>query len=212
VTNTVYPIGYSAGGAQDHIEQLLLDPKVLLIDTRHKPYSWRESWCQEALEKKYPTQYKWAGAYLGNVNHNNGLPIQIANPRVGIHGLQTYLNEGYDLILVCQCPSYESCHRKKIVELLQHARPDVQVVLFEQKPAGPTPEKLHARVDVLGIDWAWLLRDTLGSVMPDEDLTREYLGILNTRIMTFELKNKRRETPKPKNVQAEVQALQQGLL
>jgi hypothetical protein len=132
MTNTVYPLGYSAAGTEQHIAELMEQPHMLLIDTRKKPYSWREAWRKEALQEKWDERYKWAGAYLGNKNYNNGFPIEIVNPQVGIRGLQMYLDEGHDLILLCECQLFASCHRKVIVEKLQEARPGVQVVLPEE--------------------------------------------------------------------------------
>jgi hypothetical protein len=79
-------------------------PHMLLIDTRFSPKSWRADWRKEALREKYGSRYRLAGAYLSNVNFQGG-PIVLADPETGIHGLRRYLEEGYDLILLCQCPN-----------------------------------------------------------------------------------------------------------
>jgi hypothetical protein len=127
----VYPLGYSAAGTEQRIADLMDDPAMLLIDTRLKPYSWREGWRKEALQKKWGERYRCAGHVLGNRNYQGG-PIDIVNLPVGIRGLQMYLDEGHDLILLCECQLFASCHRKVIVEKLQAARPGVRVVLPEE--------------------------------------------------------------------------------
>lgn len=136
--NTVYSVGYSLGGAEEHVETLV-NQGALLIDTRLSPKSWRAGWQKADLERKYKDKYHWAGNYLGNVNYNNDKPITLKNPAVGIRGLMTYLREEYDLILLCQCPDYESCHRKVIADLLLQQAPEVQIEVYS-----PTlVKKLH---------------------------------------------------------------------
>jgi Protein of unknown function (DUF4031) len=130
MASRVYPVGYSSYQSAEYVEQLMSNPSMLLIDIRSKPYSWRSEWQSDALKAKYGKRYRLAGAYLGNVNHQlpNGWPIKIADPETGIGGLVRYLNEGYDLILLCQCGSYDDCHRKVVVDLLQKVMLDVVVV------------------------------------------------------------------------------------
>jgi hypothetical protein len=136
----VYPIGYSPLGADHLIEQLMSNPNTLLIDTRHKPYSWRPEWRSEALQAKWGKRYRMAGKYLGNTAYNTRtrlgdksypVEIKIADIETGIRGLCQYLNEGHDLILLCQCADYSTCHRRVIVEALVQAMPGAEVILPE---------------------------------------------------------------------------------
>ncbi len=113
----VYPVGYGMGGALQYVDQLMALPQMLLIDIRFRPKSWRAEWREAALREKYGKRYRTAGAYLGNVNFQGG-PITLADPDEGLRGLRMYLTEGYDLILLCQCPDYHVCHRKVVVDLL----------------------------------------------------------------------------------------------
>lgn len=122
----VYPVGYGMHGALEYVDRLMAQPQMLLIDTRFRPKSWCIDWREEALQKKYGNRYRRAGAYLGNVNFQGG-PITLSNPVEGIRGLCMYLDEGHDLILLCQCPAYHTCHRKVVVELLLQ-RVSVEVV------------------------------------------------------------------------------------
>lgn len=125
--NTVYSIGYSLLGAENHIDSLLRQPKTLLVDTRLSPNSWQRQWKRENLQARYGKRYRWAGRYLGNTNYKGG-PIDIADIDTGLAGLCLYLDEGFDLILLCQCKEEEECHRAVILQELIRKRPDTHIV------------------------------------------------------------------------------------
>ena len=124
----VYPIGYSVLGAKKRIDELL-QSKTLLIDTRITPWSWDEQWRKEALQDRYGDKYKFAGKYLGNEGKDLGL-IRFADIDTGIDGLMRYFDQGYDLILLCQCKKYNTCHVRHIVDRLLQLL-IVEVVRFE---------------------------------------------------------------------------------
>lgn len=145
----VYHVGYNEGGAEQYLQALMRDPKMLLIDTRLKPYSWRPTWCREdkvlpggqvipGLRSQWGKRYRFAGHYLGNKNYKLELaPIDIAHIETGLNGLMMYLQEGHPLILMCGC-SHDGCHRYTIMRELQKVLPEVQ--LFR---ADGTPELLE---------------------------------------------------------------------
>lgn len=147
----VYPCGYSI---HSHlIERLMCDiPNLLLIDTRAVPHSRIAGWSQSALEQRFGNRYRWAGKFLGNVNYASAGPIRLANPVTGIAGLVRYLQEGYDLILLCGCREYEQCHRRVIVDLLCQQLPTVNIIHPEALPSSETVKCLSVRHP-----WAWLL-------------------------------------------------------
>lgn len=148
-TMKVYHLGYNEGGSEQHLQELMSDPKMLLIDTRLKPYSWRPTWCREdkvlpggqvipGLQSQWCERYRWAGKFLGNENYKFPLaPIKIADLDTGLKGLMQYLRKGYSLILMCGC-SHEGCHRFKIMRELKAAMPEVQLYR-----ADGTPERLE---------------------------------------------------------------------
>src|SRR2546423_13622225 len=115
MTYRVYPVGYSTPGARERIDELLEGPKTLLIDTRITPWSWDEQWRGEALKSRYNEKYRYAGKYLGNTGKYLGL-IRIADIDTGLKGLMMYLYEGYDLILLCQCKRFNTCHMSTIID------------------------------------------------------------------------------------------------
>ena len=136
----VYPVGYSMSGALQYVDRLMAQPQMLLIDTRFSPKSWSVDWRKESLREKYGNRYRLAGAYLGNLNFQGG-PIELADPDTGIQGLCRYLEEGYDLILLCQCQDYHRCHRKVIVDLLLQ---QISVEVVQLGPAAAGAETIMA--------------------------------------------------------------------
>jgi hypothetical protein len=189
--NIVYPIGYSALGARERIDELLQQPQALLIDTRLKPYSWRVDWRQSEMKAKYGSKYRWAGKFLGNLGYNRNY-IEIADPKTGIRGLVQYLSEGYNLILLCQCTDFEDCHVKEICRLLVEAQTEIEVVKFK---AGQ-PQDTIPCFSVRPPYGTWLAnpqRFRAAGVPPkttenrDKDLTGGYRGpVLIHQSKTFE--------------------------
>lgn len=115
----VTTLGYNARGSAQALDTLMSEERVLLIDTRLKPWSYNPEWRQGALAKKYGKQYHYAGQFLGNEHYNQPEKgIKIADPDTGLRGLRQYLSEGYRLVLLCACNQYASCHRKTIIEML----------------------------------------------------------------------------------------------
>src|SRR2546421_10478963 len=124
----VIPFGYGARGSMEQLDALMQDERTALIDTRYSPHARRVEWRQGALKAKYDRRYMWLGETLGNINYNNGGPIQLAQPEQGIGRLVNGLQSGWSLVLLCQCPNYEQCHRRVIVEMLTAQMPEVEVV------------------------------------------------------------------------------------
>jgi len=162
------------------------EERMLLIDTRYTPYSRLPLFRREALEAQYGKRYRWAGKYLGNLNHRTGGPIKLAQPEIGIPALVRYLTEGYSLVLLCGCASYEQCHRKVIVEAVQHLMPEVEVQLEEkassmmQREWIPQPGYLPALS--ISQPFAWLITHQSsspnGKDIENRDWTTHYRGPL----------------------------------
>ena len=140
----VYHVGYSEGFAEERVKALMSDPKMLLIDTRLKPWSWRPTWCREdkvlpggqvlpGLQSQWGKRYRWAGKYLGNLGYKHAI-IDIADIETGLRGLMMYLREGHSLILLCQCSCVEDCHRYTILKALKQAMPEVEIFRADGVP------------------------------------------------------------------------------
>lgn len=122
--NKLYTIGYHAlRGVYALLDQAVpLDATI--VDIRMKPWSRREDWTQESLLKRL-TDLQFGGLKcryvhiqeLGNVNYNReGYPIQLLHEEYGIARLHEQL-KFKPVILLCQCPKLEECHRKVVADL-----------------------------------------------------------------------------------------------
>ena len=182
MANHVYPLGYSTPGAQERIEELL-EKKTLIIDTRLKPWSHNVFWRKEELENVYGGRYRWAGKVLGNENYQGG-PIKLVDPDTGIRGLTRYLNEGYDLILMCQCKTFSSCHLHTICNLLKESMPDVEVVRFEQEEMQQqlfdvprtAPEQVEMSTSSIQ-EWCYSVSDVIFEDVGDAPVPDEYQAL-----------------------------------
>lgn len=125
----VYVVGYSGYG---YLVEWLMhgNARRLLIDTRMRAWSDMPEWRPESLQAAYGKCYREAGKFLGNVNYARpGAPIKIANLTVGLSGLRRYLEEGYELVLLCGCRYYARCHLQVIVSHLLRELPGVELVI-----------------------------------------------------------------------------------
>ncbi len=122
------PFGYATPDAQARLEALMQDEKAVLVDIRYNPVSrWRPMWNKKALSER------WGGRYshvklLGNVNYNNGGPIQIANAERGIPLVVQGLQRGLTIILLCVCKEYSTCHRRVVCDMVKEKLPGVEIV------------------------------------------------------------------------------------
>ncbi len=123
----LYTLGYLAPDAQSRLDALLADGHTYLVDIRYHAVSRKPGWSGGALRKKYGNLYRPLSC-LGNANYNRpDRVIEISMPEVGIPLVTSILRKGYNLILLCACKEYETCHRKVVVELVQAALPEVEV-------------------------------------------------------------------------------------
>jgi hypothetical protein len=124
----LYPLGYTAQDAGKRFVNLMEDERTVLVDIRFNPVSRHyPPWGGKALKEI------WSGRYyplscLGNENYKGG-PIKIADPDLGIPVLMRGLQQGYNLILLCACKSYDTCHRKVVCEMVKAVLPNVEIVL-----------------------------------------------------------------------------------
>lgn len=153
----VYHVGYNAYNSEQHVQALMGNPRMLLIDTRKTPWSYKPQWSRDdkhvgsctvpGLASQWGRRYRYAGKVLGNENYKHPeLPIKIINLDEGLRGLKLYLQKGYSLILLCGC-THDGCHRYTIMRELQRAIPEVQFYRADGTPeqmldSSPTaPEK-----------------------------------------------------------------------
>jgi hypothetical protein len=138
----VYHVGYNAYNSEQQVQSLMQDPKMLLIDTRLKPWSYKPQWSRDdkhvgphtilGLQSQWGRRYRYAGKYLGNLNYKGG-DIDIPHLDEGVQVLVQCLQKGYKLLIICQC-SHDSCHRYKILRELKRVMPEVEIYRADGVP------------------------------------------------------------------------------
>jgi hypothetical protein len=114
----IYTFGY-ANFTVAQLKAKAAELNASVIDTRYRAASRLPEWNKNALDAALrPVPYYAFGAYFGNVNYKNGLPIQLANPE-GIKDSTIDLLVAGPIILVCQCWSFATCHRSEVARLIQ---------------------------------------------------------------------------------------------
>lgn len=127
MSGKLIPFGYLAKDADQQLEAMMRDPRAVLVDIRYNAVSRRKEWNPHGLIRLYGSRYRPL-SMLGNKNYNNDGPIEIADPKLGIPLLVEGLTKGYDLILMCACKDYATCHRKAVVDLVKAQLPQVEIV------------------------------------------------------------------------------------
>lgn len=126
MTGKLYTLGYLAPDAQERLDELLTDPHTYLVDIRYHAVSRKPGWGGASLQKKYGKKYHPLSG-LGNRNYNKpGEPIEISMPEL-IPIVVSPLRKGYNLILLCACKDFDSCHRKVVCEMIQRELPEVEM-------------------------------------------------------------------------------------
>ncbi|GAC1468931.1 MAG: hypothetical protein PVS3B3_24800 [Ktedonobacteraceae bacterium] len=107
----VTQLGYQYANSKPVFNLLMLDEHTLCIDTRKKPWANADSqWCYPYLNEKFGKRYRQAGEVLGNRLYQHAGQIDIVDLPAGVSRLITYLQRGFDLVLLCRCSDYTSCH------------------------------------------------------------------------------------------------------
>lgn len=117
-------IGYTEPDAQARIGAFLAKEDACIVDIRWSARSrWRTAFNKRALQERYGDQYVHCPA-LGNLNYqpeDQDKGIKIADPTVGVWRVLSLLRSGDDVMLMCACKNYETCHRKTVYELIMAA-------------------------------------------------------------------------------------------
>jgi hypothetical protein len=128
------------------------DPTLLLIDLRKNPDSSMAAWKQPYLLETYGERYRWFGETLGNLHYKTGGPNTLVNSEPGIASLADLLRQGYNLLPFCGCASYETCHRRQVIDLLRLSVPEIAVLQPDQVEYPGTVKCLSIRQP-----WPWLI-------------------------------------------------------
>jgi uncharacterized protein (DUF488 family) len=120
---TIYTIGYASPGAGAHVDHLMQDEQIILLDVRLSPRSrWQPAWNRHALEATYGPRYQW-DRRLGNLNYQERTRgIELAEGHLdAAQDAAVLLSAGTSLIVLCACKDAQTCHRTLVAKLIQDA-------------------------------------------------------------------------------------------
>jgi uncharacterized protein (DUF488 family) len=114
----LFTFGYS-GQSRTALFKFLHENNGTLCDVRFSPFSRNPEWAKEELLKALGGRYLHLQA-LGNVNYKSGGPILLKDGGTGARVVERLMADGARgaLVFMCACPSYTSCHRRQVAELL----------------------------------------------------------------------------------------------
>jgi hypothetical protein len=112
---TIYHFGY-AGRKPEELDTLARSG-ALILDVRFSPYSRCREWNLAALKARLGDSYKHVQGF-GNKNYRGG-PIELLNPVPEVNRFKLEIDEGRSIVVMCMCKSFEHCHRKNVVQMLQ---------------------------------------------------------------------------------------------
>jgi uncharacterized protein (DUF488 family) len=122
---TIYTLGYAQPDAAAHLDRLMRDPLMCLVDIRSQPRSrpWPQ-WNRAALSARYSRRYVWERR-LGTVHYRDQEQgITLAEGHLeAIREAAVLLCEGTSLVLLCACKDARTCHRSLVAKLIQDALP-----------------------------------------------------------------------------------------
>lgn len=157
----LFTTGYQLARKVERLIALVKEQNLYVADIRHTPWSADSQWCKEAIEAAFyeaglVDRYIHIAA-LGNVNHNKGGAIKLADPAVGAAFVVSGLRSGKDVLLMCACWDAENCHRTVAAEYIcQHFPSDVSSWEEIYKyPVLPTPPKIPAKAKAAGQQTLW---------------------------------------------------------
>lgn len=117
VETPVYTFG-SQGKSVDDLIAHMVRTGAMVVDIRYAPHDNDLAWNKENLNKVLPNQQYVHLPSLGNINYRtpNGR-IQIADMGIGVSLIKIPMGRG-PVILLCNCPQPETCHRQLVANEL----------------------------------------------------------------------------------------------
>jgi len=122
----LYTVGYAKMKDPKLMKQLAQNSNSMVCDIRLSPRTSFPGWAKESLQKLLGDRYIWIQAF-GNENHHTGMEVKLRDPSAGLQMALELLQQFDNLILLCGCKDYHSCHRKTTAEFLQKNIPNVDI-------------------------------------------------------------------------------------
>ncbi len=98
-----------------------------LLDIRYDRHSYWEKWSERALRQEFGYRYHPLPELVNLYELEPDHPARLVDPAAGLAKVSSWLDAGFDCLLLCRYPNWQHCHRKEVVTLLQHAHPTLEV-------------------------------------------------------------------------------------
>lgn len=133
----IYHVGYRSGWTPKSLSAEIRRRGFCLVDVRFAPGRPGAVWSSRRLEALLGDfGYCWLGYCLGNRNYRGG-PIDLADEALGLNVLaEMCLMNTKPPVLMCACETFETCHRRTIIERLTERLGTMRAV--ELTPAART--------------------------------------------------------------------------
>jgi len=125
--NILYTFGYTGIEPQEILEAAQRISGTV-ADIRISPRSRHPQWDGRTLAEAWGRCYVHI-PQLGNKNYKGqyGTGIMLANPQAGRQLVLAHLTRG-PVMLMCACPSWETCHRRDAAEYILQSQPNLEVI------------------------------------------------------------------------------------
>lgn len=130
---TIYTLSTHEHNAQRRLEHLLSgEPttplRAILIDVRFQPDKAGDpAWTGNALRDHWHSRYWQLGHFLGDFNQGTGQEVKLRSPEHGIAQVLWRLQQGTNVILLCDCGNEVSSHLLVVAQRVQAAMVMVEV-------------------------------------------------------------------------------------
>jgi hypothetical protein len=126
----VATIGYHQLQAWQIMTRMVYEHGWYLVDICSDRRSYLDEWSAASLWGHFRYSYH-AVPELGTLQaQHTDQPVQsvqLADPATGLEKITTWLEAGYNCLLLCACPDWQYCHRKQVAQLLQQVYPPLEV-------------------------------------------------------------------------------------
>ncbi len=127
----VATIGYHQLQAWQIMTRIVYEHGWYLVDIRSDRRSYLDEWSAASLRRHFRYSYH-AAPELGILQTQHPdrpvQSVQLADPATGLEKITTWLEAGYNCLLLCACPDWQCCHRKQVAQLLQQVYPPLEVI------------------------------------------------------------------------------------
>lgn len=117
--STIWTAGY-ANATPESLRAAAEGLDAVVVDARYRPWSKGEEWRKPALQRLLGGRYAHVPGW-GNRNYKGDGPIELVDPQAAVLATQRLVEGHAGVLLLCQCWSWVTCHRRMCADVLEQA-------------------------------------------------------------------------------------------